>query len=78
MIMMEKGQPNVYKEWTCHRCGLLRTNKATHVHNVPLPKDVLEAMRKRENDLRAKAAERQKNVIQNEEAESQGQHTQQG
>lgn len=58
MIMMEKKEPGVYREWNCPKCGILRTNKSTHVHNIPLPEGVLEAIRKRENDLQAKAAEK--------------------
>ena len=61
MIFLAPNKPKTpYREWTCDKCGLLRTNRATHKHGVVLPKDVLKAIRKRENDIRAEAAKRQK------------------
>jgi len=61
MILLTPNKPKaMYMEWTCDKCGLLRTNRATHKHGVPLSRDVLNAIRKRENDLRAEAAKRQK------------------
>ena len=35
--------------WICRKCGLLRSNKAVHMHGVPLPEHKLKSLEMMEN-----------------------------
>ena len=35
--------------WICRKCGLLRSNKAIHMHGIPLPEHKLKSLKVMEN-----------------------------
>ena len=45
------GKSKVVEEitWVCKKCGLLRSNKAMHMHGVPLPEHKLKELKVIEN-----------------------------
>jgi len=61
MSMQTEQQPHMTKTnvefmiWKCGRCGLLRSNKITHIHDVPMPENVV----KMHEDLQKAKAEKQ-------------------
>ena len=36
MVITEEKKDTTYKEWMCPKCGLMRNNKVTHNHGVPM------------------------------------------